>query len=218
MARRDDRGRNEAPRASAGAVENLARCGAPSWRAEGLGGRTPRVVIRRTRHSRPASSKIASANSAHVHSPCGRDVVRAVRQLQQLLGRRGEVADVRGRAALVVDDRHLVLLCAQAQHRPHEVVARPPEEPRAADDPALAHLALALELRPPVHRERARLVRLDIRLASCARRTRSPSSSRRPGARARRRSSSPATFTRAAPSGSASAPSTSVQAAACSTR
>ena len=71
-----------------------------------------------------------------------------------------------GRAAeLVVDDPHLVALASELQHRPHKVLARPAEEPGAPDDPAVADLALARELRAPVDRERARLVRLDVRLA-----------------------------------------------------
>ena len=82
-----------------------------------------------------------------------RDVVRAVRKLEDVLRRLREMADERRRAALVVDDRHLVLLRAELEHRPHEVLARPAEEPRGAHDPALAHLALALELRPPVDRQ-----------------------------------------------------------------
>ena len=145
---------------SSGAPRSLRRT---ELAGRGAGRPSSAVVIRRTRQSRPASSKIASANSAHVHSPpaatwyvpCGssRTPVRRFR----------EMADERRRAALVVDDRHLVLLRAELEHRPHEVLARPAEEPRGAHDPALANLVLALELRPPVDRQGPWLVGLDVR-------------------------------------------------------
>ena len=88
-----------------------------------------------------------------------------MRQLEQVARRLGEVADVRWRADLVGDDGDLVALAAELEHRLDEVAARPAEQPRTADDPAVAHLALALELRPSVDGERLRLVRLDVRLA-----------------------------------------------------
>ena len=134
----------------------------------GAGRSSSSLVMRRTRQSRPASSKIASANSAHVQSPSA-----ATCQTPWGSSSSSGVASARwptyvGRASLVVDDRHLVLLLAEREHRPDEVLARPAEEPRRADDPALPHLALALELRPPVLRDRARLVRLDVRPALAA--------------------------------------------------
>jgi hypothetical protein len=64
------------------------------------------------------------------------------------------MADVGGRAALVVDDGDLVPLGAQPQHRPEEVVPGPAEQPRGADDPAVADLLLPLELRAAVDPER----------------------------------------------------------------
>src|SRR5204863_2132915 len=73
--------------------------------------------------------------------------------------------DIGWAARLVGHYGYLVAVCAEAQHRLDEVRASPPEEPGAADDPALAHLVLALDLRPAVDRERPRLVRLDVRLA-----------------------------------------------------
>src|SRR5262245_22587682 len=75
-----------------------------------------------------------------------------------------QMARVRRRAALIVHDRYLVPLAAQPQHRQDEVVAPRREEPRGADDPAVPHLPLAVELRAPVDGQRARLVRLDVRL------------------------------------------------------
>ena len=99
----------------------------------------------------------------------GGDVVDAVRQEQDLTRRGGEVADVGRRPPLVVDDRDLVPLLAEPQHRTHEVVAGRAEEPRGADDPRpLARRGLAVELRPPVGGLRVRPVRLDVRLRASA--------------------------------------------------
>src|SRR6185437_6087961 len=72
------------------------------------------------------------------------NVPDALRALQQLAGGFGQMAHVGGAADLVGDDAHLVTLAPELEHRPDEVLARPPEEPGAADDPAVAHLALAL--------------------------------------------------------------------------
>jgi hypothetical protein len=66
-------------------------------------------------------------------------------------------------AALVVDDAHLLPLGAEAEHRPHEVVPCPAEEPRAADDPAFENLLLPQVLRVGVRRERVGMVSLDVR-------------------------------------------------------
>src|SRR5438552_3449460 len=63
------------------------------------------------------------------------------------------------------DDGDLVLPPGKVEHRADEVAPARAEEPGAAHDPALEHLALAGELRPAVDRERVRLVRLDVRLA-----------------------------------------------------
>src|SRR5439155_10446357 len=53
-----------------------------------------------------------------------------------------EMADVRRAAALVVDDRHLVPLATALEHRPDEVPAGRPEEPRRTDDPVAESLAV----------------------------------------------------------------------------
>ncbi len=124
------------------------------------------VEIRRTRQSSPASAKIASANSAQVHSPGRREVVDAERPPGDLLRGRREVAGVGRAAALVVDDGDLVALGAEAQHRPDEVVADRPEEPRGAHDPGpLAGRRLAVELRAAVGAERMGRVGLEVGLA-----------------------------------------------------
>src|SRR5262249_50618306 len=62
----------------------------------------------------------------------GGDVVDAERQLEDLLDRGGEMADVCRRGSLVVDDGDLVALVSEAQHRANEVARGPPEEARAA--------------------------------------------------------------------------------------
>src|SRR6266536_5655288 len=85
-------------------------------------------------------------------------------QLEQVACRLGEMAYERGASALVVDDRDFLALGSEGEHRADKVLPGPPEEPGAADDPAGPHLALALELRAPVHGEWARLVRLDVGL------------------------------------------------------
>src|SRR5438477_642145 len=55
--------------------------------------------------------------------------------LDQRPRRRSEMADVRRRASLVVDDRHLLALAAEPQHGRDEVLAGRPEQPRGRDDP-----------------------------------------------------------------------------------
>ena len=136
------------------------------YAGRGAGRPSSAVVIRRTRVSRPASSKIASAKSAQVAVALGGDVVDAVREEHDLARRRREVPDVGRRAALVVDDRDLVPLLAEPEHRADEVRARRAEEPRRADDPGpFAGGRLAVQLRPPVRGLRVRPVRLHVRLA-----------------------------------------------------
>ena len=94
----------------------------------------------------------------------GGDVVDAEGQMHDLLRRLGQMARVGRAAPLVGDDRHLVALAAEAQHRPHEVLRRLAEQPRAADDPRLAAgRRLAVQLRTSVGAERSRRVRLQIR-------------------------------------------------------
>ena len=159
------RGRRQALRASAGACGAHFSLRRTEYAGRGAGAPYSAAVIRFTRQFSPASSKIASAKSAHVQSPSARHVVDAVRPVEQVARRLSEVADVGRRAPLVVDHRHLVALRAEPEHRPDEVVSRRAEEPRRAHDPAVPHLLLALELRPRVHAERIRRVALDVRLA-----------------------------------------------------
>src|SRR5436305_1894898 len=64
-------------------------------------------------------------------------VVGAVRQPHDLPRRLGEMADVGRGAALVVDDRDLIALRSEPEHRPQEVVRGRAEEPRGAHDPRL---------------------------------------------------------------------------------
>src|SRR5207302_7054647 len=93
------------------------------------------------------------------------EVPDAERQLEHLARRRREMADVRGRAPLIVDDGDLVPLDAEPQHRPDEVRAGRPVEAGAADDPRLLTGGrLAVELAPAVRGQRARRVRPDVRL------------------------------------------------------
>src|SRR5256885_15265248 len=69
------------------------------------------------------------------------------------------MGDVSRTPDLVVDDRDLVPLYSEPQHRPHEVASRWPEQPGRTDDPRpLARRGLAVGLRAPVGRERARRV------------------------------------------------------------
>src|SRR5207244_6089726 len=88
-----------------------------------------------------------------------------VRSSQQLARGLGEVPNVGRAAPLVVDDANLLLPLAELEHRAHEVLAGRPEEPGAANDPAVVDLAFPGELRSSVERERVRLVGLDVGLA-----------------------------------------------------
>ena len=125
-------------------------------------------MIRRTRQPSPASSKIASAKSAQVQSPSAGDVPETVWKLvvHEAAHRRRQMTGEGRTAALVVDDRDLVALCAESEHRPEEVVLRRAEEPRRPDHPRRPPGGrLAVELRPPVRRYGIRPVRLDVRRA-----------------------------------------------------
>ena len=85
-------------------------------------------------------------------------------RVDELPGRGGEMTDVRGAAPLVGDDRHLVPLRSETEHRADEVVPGLAEEPRRADDPgAVARRRLAGELRAAVRGERGGQVGLDVR-------------------------------------------------------
>ncbi len=81
--------------------------------------------------------------------------------------------------ALVADDGHLVALTPEREHRAHEVVTRPAKQPRGADDPVVADLSLARQLRTGRTQKvvSARLTQRTARPSS--RRTRSRSRSRR---------------------------------------
>src|SRR5688572_11640531 len=70
----------------------------------------------------------------------GREVpdTRLRARIHELADRRSEMGDVRRRAALVVDDRDLVPLGAEPEHRPQEVVSGGAEEPGAPHDPRSA--------------------------------------------------------------------------------
>ncbi len=148
----------------AGALAPQHRVGRPGRRPAELGGRDPPHGAVEARLLEDRLGELGPGAVAF-----GGDVPDALRQLDQLPGRLGEMADVGGAASLVVDDRDLVALPAEPEHRAHEVAARPPVQPRAAHDPGVrARGGLAVELRPPVDRPRARLVRLDVRLALAA--------------------------------------------------
>ena len=89
--------------------------------------------------------------------------------VDQAADRSCQMPDVGRAAALVVDDRHLLLFDAQPQHRPYEVVSRGPEEPRAAHDPGiLARRSFPVQLRAPVDGERVGRVRFDVRIVLAA--------------------------------------------------
>ncbi len=114
----------------------------------------------------PASSKIASAKSAHVQSPSAATCQSPRGRSASTSSRVGfcEMSHVRRAPALVVDDRDLVALHAESEHRPDEVVARRAEEPRRAEDPcSRPGRGLAVQLRPAVRGRRVRPVRLDVR-------------------------------------------------------
>ena len=86
-----------------------------------------------------------------------------VAAVDELPRRCGEMADVRGAPVLVRDDRYLVAVGAESEHRAQEVVTRRAEQPRCPHDPgALARRRLAGELRRAVHRERSRTIRLEV--------------------------------------------------------
>ena len=155
-------------------------------------------------------------------APGGGDVVDAVLvALDQQRERLREVAGVGRARDLVGDDDHLGLLGGHPQHRLDEVRAADAEQPRRADDEVARvgdlRRGLAGLLRAAVGRDRARQVGLDVRASPWRRRRRSRW--RRRGRSAPWAAAVAATIpaavslTRIAPRSSASAPSTSVQAA-----
>src|SRR5579884_2168462 len=134
------------------AAEDRVR-GTRRLRAE-LGGRDPSHARRQRRLLEDRLGELGPRAVAG-----GGHVVRAVRQLEDGFRRLGQVTDVRRAAALVVDDRDLVALGAEPEHRPDEVARGPAEEPRAAHDPgAVAGCRLAVQLRAAVRAERRRRV------------------------------------------------------------
>ncbi len=197
--------------------------GAPSrsersteYAGRGAGRPSSAVVIGRTRHSIPASSKIARASSNQLHSPSAA-TCQTPRSPRSTSPRAAAARwpDVGRAADLVVDDGDLVPFAPEPQHRAHEVVPGRPEEPRRADDQCvLARRALRVELRAPVGGERVRPGRTRRTASACARRRRSRSRRPTSGAPSSAACRVPPTFAAAAPCGSSSAPSTSVHAAA----
>ena len=184
-----------AARHSARPSRQCGSSGAPfslrSTEYAGRGARAPNsaVVMRRTRHASPASSKIASANSAHVQSP-------SAATCQMPYGSRPTISRVARRggrhtwaATLVVHHRDLVALgaeprascgrsCARSGRRATSCArsrpARPPPPRRGA---SCARTRTADSGRPT--RRTAR---------PCGRRRRSRSRTRRAARRARRHS------------------------------
>ena len=123
-------------------------------------------MIRRTRQSRLASSKIASAKSAHVHSPSAArcQIPRGRSTSSRVAAARCPtyVGHPRWSATTATSSRS----APELEHRAHEVAARPAEQPRRADDPrVLAGRGLAVQLRPAVDGLRIRRIRLDVRVA-----------------------------------------------------
>ena len=184
----DARGRRAGPRASgAGAAPRASRCAGRSWRARG---RAAELLRPDPPHAalqpRLLEDRLGEVGPGRL--PAAGDVPDPERQRDELPHRRREMPDVGRRAALVVDHRHLVPLGPGPEHRPHEVVPPFAEEPRGPDDPGpLARRRLAVELRPSVHGERVRRVRLDVRGSPCSRRKRSRWRTRRAVRRALRR-------------------------------
>ena len=122
--------------------------------------------MRRTRVSRPASSKIASANSAQVASP-----VRCEVPDPEAAGRAAHASPRRGgpRRSEPCAGRpttaDLITFAREFEHRPDEVLPGRAEQPGTAHDPRLLSCrALAEQLRASVRRDRVRRVGLDVRL------------------------------------------------------
>src|SRR5438034_3767320 len=69
--------------------------------------------------------------------PGGGEMPDAEGAVEQLSRRRGQVTRVGGSGALIVDDRDLVTLTAEVEHRRDEVRPRLAEEARRAHDPGL---------------------------------------------------------------------------------
>ena len=177
-------------------------------------------MIRRTRQSSPASSKIASAKSAQVQSPSA-----ATCQTPCGSAARSDASPRRGGRRRSGQPRWSSTTATSSRSSPSRSIVRTKlwpvgaEEPRGADDPrSLARGRLAVELRPPVGGR-----------AGSARPTRRTAPALAPvedvvgrvvdERRAERGDvRRPADVDAAAPCGSASAPSTFVHAAACRTR
>ncbi len=132
------RGTREARRASAGARGAPARSlRSTEYAGLGAGRSSSAVVIRRTRQLEPRLLEDRLGEVGPRAVTVSRDVPEPLRQVRvdEPPNGRGQVADERRAAALVVDDRDLVALCAEAEHRPEEVVAGRAEEPRRPDRP-----------------------------------------------------------------------------------
>ena len=135
-------GTPEARRASAEAAGlRTARCAGPSTRAAAPGARAPRVEIAPDARSRFQPRR---RSPRRTRPRCSRRPRRGARRprgrlaVHELAHRRGQVPDVGRASALVVDDRDLVALQAEPEHRADEVVTGRAEEPRAPHDPRVA--------------------------------------------------------------------------------
>jgi hypothetical protein len=72
-----------------------------------------------------------------------------MRKLEDILRRFREMADEGRRAALVVDDRHLVLLRAELEHRPHEfLLVQPKSQEERTIQPSRTSRSPASFVRP----------------------------------------------------------------------
>ena len=167
----------------AGPSRQCGSCGASSrslrsteYAGRGAGRPSSAVEIGRTRQSSPASSKIASANSAQRAVAVGGDVPDArARSATSAAHRRREVADV-GRGSRAGRRRRR----PRRARAPSRSIVRTklcPVGPKSHDERTiqrvLAGRALAVQLRPPVHRERVRRRPTRRTARACARRRRS---------------------------------------------
>ena len=154
------------PPASAAAPGRRFSLRSTEYAGRGAGRPSSAVVIGVTRHSSFASSKIACANSAHVHSPARRDVPDPLRELDDRLRRLGQMPHVGRRADLVVDHRDLVPLARRGEASsarscaPSGRRARTSGRSRPARRPPPRR-----RLRAAVGRQWVRRVRLDLRRA-----------------------------------------------------
>ena len=187
----------------------------------GAGRPSSSVEIRRTRQSSPASSKIASAKSAHVQSPAA-----ARCQMPARRSSIDELAHGRSRGGRRTSGSR----AGRRRRRPRRAPRRAgASSARSCARSGRRATTCGRPTRPRRRRPRRAASCARTRRAGSARRTRRtarPCGRRRRSRSRRRRAARPSaaafavppTFTAAAPCGSASAPSTSVHAAVCRTR